>query len=168
MYEMWFVVDVAIENFNWNVMIMIITMILIWDDVVNKDHVNMNWCYCWWLCEYEMGLLLLLITSLRRNDVYAENNMKMECWLMLEMQLACACCVRSWEVHWLCRTAHSWGTRVVKESKHSLRGCLDALICPWSLQLMVPMLDTLDVVYFHGGRSALTLSDGPFVGDQCG
>jgi len=27
---------------------------------------------------------------------------------------------------------------VVKESKHSLRGCLGALICPWSLYLMVP------------------------------
>ena len=42
--EMWFVVEVAIKDFNWYVMIMIIMMILIWDDNVNKDHVNMN-CY---------------------------------------------------------------------------------------------------------------------------
>jgi len=40
---------------------------------------------------------------------------------------------------------------VVKESKHSLWGCLGALICPWLLHLMVPMFDTLDVVYVHGG-----------------
>ena len=26
---------------------------------------------------------------------------------------------------------------MVKESKHSLRGCLSTLICPWSLYLMV-------------------------------
>ena len=57
---------------------------------------------------------------------------------------------------------------MVKESKHSLWGCLGALICPWSLHLMVPMFDTLDVVYVRGGRSALTLSDGPFVGDKRG
>ena len=58
MCRMRFVVNVAIEDFNWYVVILIIMMILIWDGVVNKDHVNMNWCYCWWLCEYEMRLLL--------------------------------------------------------------------------------------------------------------
>ena len=57
---------------------------------------------------------------------------------------------------------------MVKESKHSLWGCLGALICPWSLHLMVSMFDTLDVVCVHGGWSALTLSDGPFVGDKHG
>ena len=57
---------------------------------------------------------------------------------------------------------------MVKESKHSLWGCLGALICPWSLHFMVPIFDTLDVVYVRGGRSALTLSDGPFVGDKRG
>ena len=147
----WIVVDVAIEDFNWYVMIMIIMMILIWDDVVNKDHVNMNWCYCWWLCEYEMRSLLLLITSLRRDDVYVENDMKMECWLMLEMYWHMHVMYVHGGMHWPCRTTHSWGTRVVKESKHSLRGCLGALICPWSLHLMVPMFDTLDVVYVRGG-----------------
>jgi len=90
MCRMRFIVDVAIEDFNWYVVILIIMTILIWDDIVNKDHVNMNWCYCWWLCEYEMRLLLLLITSLRRDDVYVENDVKMECWLMLEMH---------WHVH---------------------------------------------------------------------
>ena len=40
--------DVAIVGFNWYVMLMIIMMILIWDDIVNKDHVNMN-CYYWWI-----------------------------------------------------------------------------------------------------------------------
>ena len=55
---------------------------------------------------------------------------------------------------------------MVNESKHSLRGCLSALICPWSSHLMVPMFDMLDVVYVRGGASALTLSDGPFVGDK--
>ena len=40
---------------------------------------------------------------------------------------------------------------MVKESKHLLRGCIGALICPWSLHLMVPMFDTLDVVYVRGG-----------------
>ena len=89
MCEMQFVVDVAIEDFNWYVMIMMIMMILIWDDVVNKDHVNMN-CYYWWICEYEMRLLLLLITSLRWDDIYVVNDMEMECWLMLEMH---------WHVH---------------------------------------------------------------------
>ena len=85
----WIVVDVAIEDFNWYVMIMIIMMILIWDDVVNKDHVYMNCYYCW-ICEYEMRLLLLLITSLKWDDIYVVNDMEMECWLMLEMH---------WHVH---------------------------------------------------------------------
>ena len=31
------------------------------------------------ISEYEMRLLLLLITSLRRDDVYVENDMDMEC-----------------------------------------------------------------------------------------
>ena len=84
MCGMRFIADVAIEDFNWYVVILIIMMILIWYDVVNKDHVNMNWCYCWWLCEYEMRLLLL-ITSLRQDDIYVENDMEMECWLMLEI-----------------------------------------------------------------------------------
>ena len=89
--EMRFVVNVTIEDFNWYVMRMIIMMILIWDDAVNKDHVNMNFCYYWWICEYKMRLLLLLlITSLRRDDIYVENDMEMECWLMLEMH---------WHVH---------------------------------------------------------------------
>ena len=88
--KMRFVVDVAIEDFNWYVMIMIIMMILIWDDSVNKDHVNMNCCYCWWICEYELRLLLLLIISLRRDDIYVENNMEREYWSMLEMH---------WHVH---------------------------------------------------------------------
>ena len=57
---------------------------------------------------------------------------------------------------------------MVKESKHSLQGCLGTLICPSSLHLMVSMFDMLDVVYVRGGRSALTLSDGPFVGDKRG
>jgi len=85
-----YIVDVAIDEFNWYVVMLIIMMILIWDDVIIKDHVNMNWCYCWWLCEYEMRLLLLWITSLRRDDVYDENDMKREYWLMLEMH---------WHVH---------------------------------------------------------------------
>ena len=42
MCEMRFIVDVAIEDFNWRVVILVIMMILIWDDAVNKDHVNMN------------------------------------------------------------------------------------------------------------------------------
>jgi len=84
MCRMRFVVNVAIEDFNWYVVILIIMRILIWDDIVNKDYVNMNWWYCWWLCEYEMRLLLL-ITSLRWDDVYVKNDVKMECWLMLEM-----------------------------------------------------------------------------------
>ena len=44
---------------------------------------------------------------------------------------------------------------MVKESKHSMRGCLGALICPWSLHLMVPMFDTLDVVYVRGGAKCI-------------
>ena len=94
--EMQFVVDVTIKDFNWYVMI--IMMILIWDDVVNKDHVNMNWYY-WWICEYEMRLLLLLIMSLRWDDIYVVNNMEMECWLMLEMH---------WHVHFVYVWFHLW------------------------------------------------------------
>jgi len=37
------IVDVAIGDFNWYVVMLIFTMILIWDDVVNGDHVTMNW-----------------------------------------------------------------------------------------------------------------------------
>ncbi len=92
MCEMQFVVDVAIEDFNWYVMIMIIMMILIWDDIVNKDHVNMN-CYYWWICEYEMRLLLLLITSLRWDDIYVVNDMEIRfvhwCWKCIGMCMLC-------------------------------------------------------------------------------
>ena len=62
----------------------------------------------------------------------------------------CACCVCSWGGALTLLDNPFVGTRVVKESKHSLRGCLGALICPWSLHLMVPMFDTLDVVYVCG------------------
>jgi len=40
---------------------------------------------------------------------------------------------------------------VVKESKHSLRGCLGALIGPWSLALAFGHVHTSYVVYVHGG-----------------
>ena len=86
-------VDVAIDDFNWYVVMLIFMMILIWDDVVNKDHVNMNWCYCWWLCEYEMRLLLLLITSLRWDDVYVENDIEMECWWCWKCIEMCMLCM---------------------------------------------------------------------------
>ena len=132
MRGMRFLVDVAIDDFNWCMVMLIIMIILIWDYVVSKDQVNMNWCYFLWLCEYEMRLLFLLITSLRRDDVYVENDMKMECWLMLEMHWHVHVVYVHGGVHWPCRTAHSWGTSVVKESKHSLWGCLGVLICPWS------------------------------------
>ena len=65
---MWLTVDVAIDDFNWYVVMLIFMMILIWDDVANEDHVNMNWCSYWWLCEYEMRLLLLMMMSLRWDD----------------------------------------------------------------------------------------------------
>ena len=78
--EMRFTVDVVIDDFNWYVVMLIFMMILIWDDVANEDHVNMNWYYYWWLCEYEMRLLLLLMRSLRWDNVYIENNIEMECW----------------------------------------------------------------------------------------
>ena len=53
--EMWFVIDVAIEDFNWYVMILIIMMMLLiktmstWIDFIVDDYVNMKWgcCGCW-------------------------------------------------------------------------------------------------------------------------
>ena len=39
-----FGIDVAIGDFNWYV----VMLILIWDDVVNGDHVSMNWIELWW------------------------------------------------------------------------------------------------------------------------
>ena len=75
-----------------DVMIMMIMMILIWDDIVNKDHVNMN-CYYWWICEYEMRLLLLLITSLRWDDIHVVNDMEIRfvhwCWKCIGMCMLC-------------------------------------------------------------------------------
>ena len=53
-------IDVAIDDLNWYVVMLIFMMILIWDDVVSDDQVNMNWCYYWWLCWYGMRLLLLM------------------------------------------------------------------------------------------------------------
>ena len=90
---MWLTVDVAIDDFNWYVVMLIFMMILIWDDVANEDHVNMNWCYYWWLCEYEMRLLLLLITSLRWDDIYVVNDMEIRfvdwCWKCIGMCMLC-------------------------------------------------------------------------------
>ena len=105
--------------FNRYVMIMIIMMISIWDDVVNKDHVNMN-CYYWRICEYEMRLLLLLITPLRWDDIYVVNDIKMECWLMLE---------KHWHVHVVYVRGGHWPSRVFATSfwPHSYVGC-----CVWS------------------------------------
>ena len=40
---------------------------------------------------------------------------------------------------------------MVKESKHSLRGCLSALIGPWSLTLAFGHVHTSYVVYVYGG-----------------
>ena len=60
MCGMQFIVDVANDDFNRCVVMLIILMILIWDDVVDKtmstwidvivnDYVNMKWgCYCCW------------------------------------------------------------------------------------------------------------------------
>ena len=56
--------------------------------------------------------------------------------------LACGCCVCS------------WGAK-----------CTDL---PWSLALALGHIHTSYVVYVHGGWSALTLSDGPDVGDKRG
>ena len=53
---------------------------------------------------------------------------------------------------------------MVKESKHSLRGCLGALIGLWSLALAFGHVHTSYVVYVHGG-GALTLSDVPWMGN---
>jgi len=78
------IIDVAIGDFNWYVVMLIFTTILIWDDVVNGDHVNMNWCYYWWLCQYGLRLLWLLVMSLKWNVDDVEN------------ALTSACCVCSW------------------------------------------------------------------------
>ena len=53
---------------------------------------------------------------------------------------------------------------MVKESKHLLRGCLGALIGPWSLALAFGHIHTSYVVYVHVG-DALTLSDVPCMGN---
>ena len=57
---------------------------------------------------------------------------------------------------------------MVKEYKHLLRGCLGTLIGPWSLAPAFGHVHTLYIEYVHGGWSALTLSDGTFVGDKRG
>jgi len=161
-----FVVDVAIEDFNWYVMIMIIMMILIWDDVVNKDHVNMNFCYCWWICEYEMRLWLLLIMPLRRDDIYVENNMEMECWSMLEM-------------HWHVHVVYVRGG----QSALTFQGLWHLLLATfirwmlcmfvggevhWPSRVFGTCFGPHSYIVWsvcHGGSSALTLSDGPDMGD---
>ena len=86
-------VDLVIDDINWYVVMLIFMMVLIWDDVANEDHVNMNWCYYCWLCEYEMRLLLLLITSLRWDDVYVENDIEMECWWCWKCIEMCMLCM---------------------------------------------------------------------------
>ena len=48
--EMWLTVDVAIDEFNWYMVMLIFMMILIWDNVVNDDHGIMSWYCYWWLC----------------------------------------------------------------------------------------------------------------------
>ena len=121
----------------WFEMTLLIKTMSTWIDGTVNDYVHIN------------EVVVVLITSLRRDDVYewCENGMLID----VGNALACACCVCSWGVHWPCQMAHSWGTRMVKESKHSLQGCLGTLICPSSLHLMVSMFDTLDVVYVRGG-----------------
>ena len=62
--------------------------------------------------------------------------------LIVGNALACACCVCSWGAM-----------------------CTDL---PGSLALALGHIHTLDVVYVREGRSALTLLDGPLVGDKHG
>ena len=149
----WIVVDVAIEDFNWYVMIMIIMMILIWDDVVNKDHVNMN-CYYWWICEYEMRLLLLLITSLRWDDIYVVNDMEIRfvdwCWKCIGMCMLCM--FVGGTVHWPFRV---FGTSFWPRSYVGCCVWSWGALCtdlPGSLALAFGHDHTSYEVYVMGGR----------------
>ena len=149
---MWLTVDVAINELNWYVVMLTFMMILIWDDVVNDDHVNMNWCYYW----YEM-MWLLLIMSLRWEDVDVESDIEMRCWWCWKcVEMMHVMYVRE-GVHWPCRMSLVGENKVVKEFKHLWGDDLGSLIHSWSVYLMVPTFYTLYVVYVHGG--ALTLSD---------
>ena len=140
-------INVAIDDFNWYVVMLIFMMILIWDDVANEDHVNMNWCYYWWLCEYKMRLLLLLlIMSLRWDGVYIEIECWW-CWKCIEMCMLCmfmgGCsdlvgCPLCGKLEWLKNLSISEGMPRLFNSSIVM-------------YLTMPMFHTLDVVYVRGG-----------------
>ena len=150
--EMRFVVNVTIEDFNWYVMRMIIMMILIWDDAVNKDHVNMNFCYYWWICEYKTRLLLLLITSLRQDDIYVETWKWNVDWCWKCIGICMLCMFVGGIVHWPFRV---FGTSFWP---HSYVGCCVyswGALCtdlPGSLALAFGHVHTSYGVYLMGGR----------------
>ena len=98
-------VDVSIDDLNWYVVMLIFMMILIWDNVVSDYQVNMNWCYYWLLRWYGIRLLLLIM-SLRWDDVYVENDIEMKCWW-------CWKCIEMMHVVYV----------------HG--GCIDLVGCPW-------------------------------------
>jgi len=151
-YGMRLIVDVTIGNFNWYVVMLMFMMILIWDDVVNKDYVNMNWWYCWWLCEYEMRSLLCwqrhwdeMMSMLRMMWKW-----NVDCyWKCFGMCMLCM--FVEGEVHWPSKVFDtcfgscsydgccvcSWGVK-----------CTDL---PCSLALALGHVHTSYVVYVHGG-----------------
>ena len=71
------IVDVAIGDFNWYVVMLMFMMILIWDDVVNND-IEMSCCWCWnaivMMCDVYVhrGVVTMLDIPGGRNRVIKE------------------------------------------------------------------------------------------------
>ena len=92
-------IDVTIDDFNWYVVMMIFTTILIWDEIVNDDHVNMNW----WSCQFMSTWIYVVDNVIEMRKCWCSEWYWNELLMMLEMHYDDACCVCSWGVHWPCR-----------------------------------------------------------------